>query len=122
MSKTILAIDDDRDMLAYYQVILADLGEVRTALNLTEARTKLTGVDIIILDFYLEQDPETIQETVPELKKVAPVLLCSGVQDIGVPVIGVESGIDGYWNKADDADKLRSLIKSKFGRNSAPKR
>lgn len=114
MTKTILAIDDDKDMLAFYQVLLADLGQVRTALNLTEARTQMDGVDLIILDFYLEQDKETIQEIVPELKKIAPVLLCSGIQELGVPVIGAESGIAGYWNKAADSDKLRSLVKSLF--------
>lgn len=112
MTKTILAIDDDKDMLAFYQARLADLGQVRTALNLTEARTQMDGVDLIILDFYLEQDKETIQEIVPELKKIAPVLLCSGIQELGVPVIGVESGIDGYWNKSTDYVKLRSLVKT----------
>ena len=112
MTKTIMAIDDDKDMLVFYQAILADLGQVRTALNLTEARKQMDGVDLIILDFNLEQDKETIQEIVPELKKVAPVLLCSGIQELGVPVIGVESGIDGYWNKSNDHGKLRSLVKA----------
>lgn len=112
MTKTILAIDDDKDMLAIYQARLADLGQVKTALNLTEARTQLDGADLIILDFYLEQDKETIQEIVPELKKIAPVLLCSGIQELGVPVIGAESGIDGYWNKSTDYVKLRSLVKA----------
>jgi DNA-binding NtrC family response regulator len=111
---TILAIDDDKDMLALYQVILAGLGQMRTALNLTEARAQMEGVDLIILDFNLEQDKETIQEILPELKKVAPVLLCSGIQDLGVPVIGAEHGIAGYWNKAADHDKLRLLVKSMF--------
>lgn len=112
MAKVILAIDDEKSMLAFYQVALSDFGEVRTATNLAEARQKLDGINLIILDFYLEHDKETIQEIVPELKKFAPVLLCSGVQDIGVPAIGVALGIAGYWNKGTDHDKLRSLVKA----------
>lgn len=116
MMKTILAIDDDKDMLSLYQTILADLGQVRTALNLTEARKQLEGVDLIILDFYLKQDKDYIQEIVPELKKIAPILLCSGIQELSVPVIGAEYGVAGYWNKSADHDKLRSLVKSLLSR------
>jgi len=116
MIKTILAIDDDEEMLSLYRVKLADLGQVRTALNLNEARAQMDGVDLIILDFYLEQDKESIQEILPELKKIAPVLLCSGIQELGVPVIGAEYGIAGYWNKASDYGKLRSLVKSMLRR------
>ncbi len=38
MNKTILAIDDDELMLAFYQSVLAEFGTVRTAINLDEAR------------------------------------------------------------------------------------
>lgn len=112
MPKKILAIDDEAEMLAFYKVTLAEFGEVRTALNLEEARKQLQGVDLIILDFYLEHDPELIQDIVPELKKTAPILLCSGVQELGVPAMGAKLGIAGYWNKATDHDKLRSMVKS----------
>lgn len=112
MPKTILAIDDEPEMLAFYKITLAEFGDVRTAISLQEARTQLQGVDLIVLDFYLEHDPELIQEIVPELKKTAPVLLCSGVQELGVPTIGAKLGIAGYWNKASDHDKLRALVRS----------
>ena len=118
MDKTILAIDDDKIMLAVYKAALAEFGQVKTALNLNEARAQLEGVDLIILDFNLEHDKETIQEVVPELKKVAPVLLCSGVQDVRVPAIGTMLGIAGYWNKGADYEKLRSLVKSALIRQS----
>lgn len=110
--KTILAIDDENSMLAFYKVILAEFGEVRTATNLQEARKQLTGVDLIILDFYLEHDKYLIQDIVPEFKAVAPVLLCSGVQELGVPGIGAQLGIAGYWNKGADHDKLCSMVRS----------
>lgn len=112
MSKTILAIDDDKIMLAFYKTVLAEFGDVRTAINLEEARRQLEGVDLIILDFYLEHDQDLIQEVVPELKRVAPVLLCSGIQDVRVPAIGVGLGIAGYWNKGSDHEKLRALVNS----------
>lgn len=112
MGKTILAIDDERSMLAFYKVALAEFGEVRTAVNLDEARSQLDGVDLIVLDFYLEKDRETIQEIVPELKKTAPVLLCSGIQDVEVPTIGFALGIAGYWNKGSDHDRLRTLVRA----------
>lgn len=120
MEKTILAIDDDPDMLAFYAVTLAKLGRVRTAVNLREARTQLQGVDVILLDFYLENDRDMIQDVVPELKKTAPVLLCSGIQELGVPVIGAKLGIAGYWNKRSDHEALRSLVRSVLSTGASP--
>lgn len=112
MSKTILVIDDEKKMLEFYQTVLSGFGQVRTALNLSEARAQLAGVDLIILDFVLEQDQELIQEIIPELKRVAPVLLCSGLQEPGVPAIGDQLGVDGYWNKGTDHEQLRALVGS----------
>lgn len=116
MKKQILAIDDESSMLEFYGLILAEFGEVRTALNLEEARKKLPGADLIILDFYLQNDNEKIQDVVPELRKVAPVLLCSGVQEVGVQAMGVALGMAGYWNKGADHDALRSLVKATLQR------
>jgi DNA-binding NtrC family response regulator len=116
MNKTILAIDDEKCMLAFYQTALAEFGDVRTAINLEEARKQLPGVDLILLDFFLEKDSDLIQDVVPELKKTAPVLLCSGIQDVEVPALGAALGIAGYWNKGSDHDKLRSLVKLALSR------
>ena len=112
MGKTILAIDDEKSMLAFYSVALAEFGTVKTAINLVDARKQLAGVDLIILDFYLEHDQDLIQDVIPELKKVAPVLLCSGIQDVSVPTLGASLGIAGYWNKGSDHERLRSLVRS----------
>lgn len=109
-NRIILAIDDDADMLEYYQAALAGLGQVRTAGGLKDARPQLQGVDLIILDFHLQDDQETFQKIVPELRKSAPVLLCSGVQDERVPILGDALGTIGYWNKADGLQKLHALV------------
>lgn len=120
MRKTILAIDDDRDMLAFYQAMLAGVAEVKTALDLREARAQLAGVDLILLDFNLEHDRETIQETMAEFKPVAPVLLCTGVQNLEVGAVAATLGIAGYWNKGADHQKLMSMVKSLLSRQAAP--
>lgn len=122
MGKIILAIDDDESMLVFYKAILTEFGAVRIAINLQEAREQLEGVDLIVLDFNLEKDPERFQQIVPELKNVAPVLLCSGVQELEVPVMGATLGVAGYWNKSSDHEKLRSLVRSilKSGKTVTP--
>jgi len=40
MNKTILAIDDDELMLAFYQSVLAEFGSVKTVLSLVEASSR----------------------------------------------------------------------------------
>jgi len=112
VNKTILAIDDDEAMLAYYRTVLGHLAAIRTAANLAEARGLLGGVDLIILDFDLRQDRELFQDIVNELKVVAPILLCSGVQDVHVPAFAVTLGIKGYWNKGADRKDLISLVQN----------
>ena len=112
MGKTILAIDDEKSMLVFYKAALSEFGEVRTAINLQEARQQLAGVDLVVLDFNLEQSTERFQDIVPELKKTAPVLLCSGVDVPEVQGIGEALGIAGYWHKGADHEKLRSLVRS----------
>jgi DNA-binding NtrC family response regulator len=115
-NKTIVVIDDDEDMLRFYRALLADLGEVCTYDSLREARTNFTGADLFLLDFYLEKDQNLIQETVPELKAIAPVLLCSGVQDERIPEFCLQLGAAGYWNKGSPHDVLRDKVKALLGR------
>lgn len=112
MGKNILAIDDDENMLDFYKAALSEFGDIRTATNLQEARKHLAGLDLIVLDFHLEKDPEKFQDIVPELKRTAPILLCSGVQTPEVEGLGIALGVAGYWNKGTDHEKLRSLVKS----------
>lgn len=110
VNKSLLAIDDDPDMLMFYKTFLCGFGKIKTASSLAEARTQLDRVDLIILDFYLESDPELFQEIVPELKKIAPVILCSGIQELDVPVMGASLGVAGYWNKGSDHEALLKLV------------
>ncbi|MCW8835246.1 MAG: response regulator [Rhodospirillales bacterium] len=111
MTKTIAIIDDDEIMLEIYKEKLSDLGTVKTFTSVSEARRQIRDADVIILDFYLPDDPELIQETVPELKNIAPVILCSGVEDERVPTISFELGVSDYWFKTDDYAILRGKVK-----------
>lgn len=116
MPKAILAIDDDEAILAFYQVALSNLGEVRKARNLAEARPQLQDVGVIILDFDLRNEPTLFQDVMRELDGVAPILLCSGVQDARVPMVGTTLGIAGYWNKESGRDALVSLVRATLGK------
>jgi DNA-binding NtrC family response regulator len=111
MGKTILAIDDSRTMLELYAAILADFGNILTFETMAEARAHLAGVDLIILDFNLENDPGLIQDIVQELKNIAPIILCSGVQDARVAAYCLSLGVRDYWNKSSDYDALLSKVK-----------
>ena len=110
MQKTILAIDDDEALLDFYRIMLKSFGTILTASDLAEARQITEKVDLIILDFNLDNDPELFQDVVAELKGIAPILLCSGVQDVLVPAFGATLGIVGYWNKSSDRSRLLELV------------
>ena len=112
MVKMILAIDDEKSMLAFYQVALAEYGQVRTASGMKEARTQYDGLDLIILDCYMEDEQDTLQNRLAELTKVAPVLICSGVMNPMVQAIGQANGATGFWQKSKDVEGLHTLVKA----------
>jgi len=115
MSKTILAIDDSKSMLDLYSALLADFGSVLTYESLHDARGHLDNVDLIILDFNLEHDEELIQDIMQELKVVAPVIVCSGVQDERVASFCLTLGAKDYWNKGSDYEALFTKVKRLLG-------
>ncbi len=114
--KTILAIDDEKSMLAFYQAALAEYGQVRTARSMEEARSQFAAVDLIILDCYMEDEKDTLQARLLELKKIAPVLICSGVMNPMVQAIGQANGATGFWLKGTDEKGLHLLVKSVLSR------
>jgi DNA-binding response OmpR family regulator len=110
--KTILVIEDDAEVLRVYKAVLGEFGQVRTAQTMTEARQLLDGVDLIILDYHLENETATFQEIVPELHPVAPILVCSGIPDPAVRAQGKDMGVAGYWNKGAGFEMLRSKVRA----------
>lgn len=110
MKRILVCIDDDEQMLDFYRVVLARYGEVRVAPDLEHARPLLGHCDLILLDFYLERDTGLFQHIVPELRQSAPVLLCSGVDDVRVPAMGQVLGVAGYWHKSSDVEALYAQV------------
>lgn len=111
MSKTIMAIDDSKSMLDLYTALLADFGNILIFESLREARSHLTHIDLIILDFNLENDTELIQDIVLELKPVAPIIICSGVQDERVASFCLSLGVMDYWNKGTEYETLLTKVR-----------
>ena len=109
--KMILAIDDEKSMLSFYKVALAEFGPVKTAQSMSFARTQLERVKLILLDGHLGEADGTMQENLTELTSVAPVLICSGIQDPMIQAIAKANGATGYWNKGTDPERLVMLAK-----------
>jgi DNA-binding response OmpR family regulator len=111
-NKTILVIEDDAEVLRVYKTVLGEFGQVRAAQTMAEARQLLDGVDLIILDYHLEHETASFQEIVPELRPVAPILVCSGIPDPAIRAQGKDLGVAGYWNKGAGFELLRSKVRA----------
>lgn len=112
MDKTILVIEDDDEVLRVYKAVLSEFGRVRVAKNMAQARDLLDGVDLIILDYHLEHEKASFQDIVPELRPIAPILLCSGIPDPAIRAQGKDLGVAGYWNKGAGFEALRAKVRS----------
>lgn len=110
MSKRLLVIDDDAEVLRVYKAVLDELGEVRTATNLEQARQQLDGLDLILLDYRLKSEQLSFEQIVEELRPVAPILLCSGMPDPALRGLGERLGLAGYWNKGAGFVSLRDKV------------
>lgn len=112
MAKTILFIDDDVEVLRVYKTILEDLAEVRTAGTLAEARPLLQGVDLIVLDYHLRDEPTPFTELVTELKQHAPVMMGSGMSVVQISLLVEQHGLSGFWSKGTGLVKLREKVEA----------
>lgn len=112
MGKVILVIDDDEEVLRVYKTVLSDFAQVKVAQDMSQARTQLDGVDLILLDYYLRKGEISFQDIVPELKRVAPILVCSGTPDPAVRTLGLSLGAAGYWHKSTGFVALREKVQA----------
>lgn len=119
MPKTILIVEDDVEVLRVYQVVLQDLAQVRAATGVADARALLQGVDLILLDYYLQGGSSDFAQTVTEFKPVAPVLVCSGVPAPHLRKEVEQHGLAGYWNKGSGFDSLRAKVQALLGQGQA---
>lgn len=109
----IIAIDDDEIILEFYKYTFADEG-ITVFNNVADAEEWLEGhnTKAIILDFYMPfYDGKTIPEIIDSLKKHAPILICSGVEDARVGEVCIKQGATAFIFKNGDAAKLKRTVK-----------
>ncbi len=116
MKKRILVVDDDPDILKVVSAFLELEGfEVKTALNLKEAKTIYSKEipDLVILDIMLPE--ENGLDWLRELKLVnpsLPVLLLTAKSSVSDKVLGFELGADDYLTKPFEPLELLARCKA----------
>jgi len=116
MSKRILVIDDDEDILAIMDILFGEEGYQAILYNTgtTIEQIKLLGPDLILLDVRIEGFAKTGAEICSEIRSEkdlnnVPVLLVSAEAD--VHSLAENCGANGYINKPFDIDKLLARVK-----------
>ncbi|MFZ2957213.1 MAG: response regulator [Candidatus Ozemobacteraceae bacterium] len=95
MTKKVLIVDDDVDVLAIYSELFQKLGcQVRTAVNTRESRPEIEAFkpDLIILDVMMEHADEGFvfaQQLLHEKLKI-PVIITSSIARAGQEVFDVD--------------------------------
>ncbi len=116
MSKRILVIDDNEDILSILDIVFAEEG-YEVILRNTGAdadEVKLLGPDLILLDVRISGFSKTGDEICAEIKGELelipiPVLLFSAESD--VQQRASSCGANGYISKPFDIDKLLQKVK-----------
>lgn len=115
MSKRILSIEDDPDILAILEIIFEDEGFVlipnRTGMTVEEIA--LLNPDLILLDVRISGFEKTGPQLCQELKaypktKHLPIILVSAERDL--QQLALECQADSYVNKPFDINGLVELV------------
>lgn len=116
MSKKILVIDDDEDILEILNVIFQENGYETVISKTSEAAEQIRVIqpDIVLLDVRIEGSAKSGPEICKELKsqletRHLPVMLVSGETDLAL--IAGECGADAYLAKPFDIFELLSHVK-----------
>lgn len=117
MSKKILIIDDDIDILTAYSAFFISQGyEIKTAMNSTKAREviKSFSPDLMILDVMMDQPDEGFvfaQELLDE-KVTIPVIITSSIAAAGQEIFDIDiPNVKSVMQKPVNLEKLSSLIR-----------
>ena len=118
MAKTILAVDDDKDILKVIDWIFTQKGfRVITAGNGQEALNLLNefSADLIILDVLMPgmngYDVCKKIRSNPAFKKI-PIIMLSGISSEAGNLMGIDSGVNKYIVKPFDNKELFLIVKS----------
>jgi DNA-binding response OmpR family regulator len=116
--KTILLVDDDRDILASIEQVLTDLGpEIVTATNGNEAITQAEQhhPDLVVLDQMLPgRSGFLVMEKMKRGKKKTDpprVIMITGNQGLRHKAYAETLGVDVYLNKPFRMDRLVESVK-----------
>ena len=116
MSKRILVIDDDEDILAIMDIIFEEEGYQTILYNTgaTAQQIKLLAPDIILLDVRISGFHKTGAEICAEIREETelssiPILLVSA--EVDVDRLAKSCGANGYVNKPFDINGLLSTVK-----------
>jgi DNA-binding response OmpR family regulator len=120
--KTILLVDDDRDILTAMQAALGDLGcEILTAANGNEAveQAESAGPDLVVLDQMLPgRSGFLVMEKLRRGKKKSDpprVIMITGNQGTRHKVYAESLGVDVYLNKPFRMEKLLDAVQKLLG-------
>lgn len=119
MTKRILIIDDDKDMLEMLQIVFlaSDLEVLISDHGMTGVEIRGLHPDLIMLDVQIKGYIKTGDEICKEIKahpdlSDIPVFLISS--EIDLQTIAFECAADGFINKPIDILKLKTLIRDKL--------
>ena len=120
--KTILLVDDDRDILAAMTSALEELGpEIVTASNGNEAITQAEKCqpDLVVLDMMLpKRSGFLVMEKLKRGKKKTDpprVIMITGNEGVRHRTYAESQGVDAYLNKPFRMERLLESIKKLIG-------
>jgi len=115
MTKRILVIDDDEDILNILSIIFGDEGYevIISNTGTTAEEVQLIHPDLVLLDVRIRGFDKTGDQICNELKAMdgtrnLPVILLSA--EVDVPILARKSGADGYIRKPFNIDNLVSRV------------
>jgi len=125
--KTILLVDDDRDILATMQAALSDLGPtILTAADGNEAiaQSEQKNPDLVVLDQMLpKRSGFLVMEKLKRGKKKSDpprVIMITGNLGSRHKIYAESLGVDTYINKPFRMEKLLDAVKKLLGAPTAP--
>jgi len=119
MSKKILAVDDDKDILEVIKIILEDEGyEVATKSNGEEMISAITNLkpDLILLDVMLgSTDGRDICRAIKDhsIFKFIPIIMISASHNLK-SLLKLPGSPNDFLSKPFDIDSLISMVKSQI--------
>lgn len=119
MTKRILIIDDDEDMLEMLNIVFqaSDIEVVLSKTGMTGDEIEVVHPDLVLLDVQIKGYSATGDEICKEIKSRPdldhiPVFLLSSERELGL--LAVKCKADGFFSKPFDILKLKTMIRDKL--------